>query len=243
MRSVLLRRCSAVVGALAAALIVAAPAAAAGIDVSSDHSALVGYHGYLSALVDGAGSGRQNDQALVSLVKQACPSALKSLASRPKGQVSQQALNAFGVELGGDLTLRFLSEAHAPFGRLSGRLSGLRWSSRSTTGTVHAMLAAERAVLGLAPTHLCVDARALAAQPGSTPPATATFASTYLKDSATLKRQLGNFLSVLQRFQTSQERSLILSINRQVSEFASDSNAAVKSAASAIESALGFSSG
>lgn len=227
--------------ALAVALITAGTALAAALDGRSDRTALGAYRSYLSALVSGAATGRSHDAALVASVRGNCARVLASLGSNR--HVDQSVLSNLGEEIGGDLDLTFLSEATGPFATLSHRVAGLRWSNASTRATVGAYLAAERAVLSMAPAHLCADARAVAAHPRTTPAGMSSFLSAYLSGSNALHGDLNAFLQVLGRYETLSEHHTVDEIDSLASRFASITSSARQTGAGEILAALGLKSG
>ncbi len=229
--------------ALAFVLILApANAISAPLDTAADHTALIAYHQYLTALVDRLGAGRLSDLGLVESVRARCGRVLAPLKSTPGSQVSQSALRDFGEEIGGDLAVEFHAEAMSAFTRLSTTLDGLRWSSSRTTSTVSALVDAIHASLEVSVSSLCADARALAAHPGTVPPGTSAFLAAYLPATELAKQRLAPFLSVLERFQTPREAREIGSIDRLVSQFNATSTTVENADSVKIVAALGLAS-
>ncbi len=211
-------------------------------DGVSDLSALIAYRTYLQALLQGVPAGARQDMTLNAIVRRHCAGVLSSIGSLPSSQLNAQALSDLGEEIGGDLAIRFLSEAQPPFSALSSALTPLTWSEPAPQEAIRELLGAESAILGLSPTMLCADARALAAHPRKVPLATLTFLATYLSDSAALKQQLTQFLTVLSKYATANDNDVINAINQLVARFGSAENTVERADANTILAALGLSS-
>lgn len=215
-------------------------AAAAPVDVASDHIALTAYSAYVGALVTDTEAGRTSAGAYVQNVRHSCGGALRHLSTAAHKSVSASALLAFGQEIGGDLAIRFDTEAVTPFSTLSGALTPLRWSRTATDRTVSSFLNAERASLQIAQSNLCPDARALATHPGVEPAGTTRFLATYLPAAALAKGRLGPFLAVLSRYQTASEAGVIGSIRALAAQFSSTEKVVVTTDDTALVAALGL---
>jgi hypothetical protein len=209
-------------------------------DAASYRSARLDYRTYLSALIAAEPAGRQSADAFVAGVRTHCAGVLSSVAVPPSGQVSQTALSDLGEEIGADLALQFLAEAVGPFAQLSTQLGALTWSQPAPAQAVAGLLTAERDVLALSTTRLCADARALANHPLVAPNRTLSFLNTYLRASATLKKRLASFLTVLSSYATPSEEALISTIDRLVAQYAATSGAVERTGATSILSALGL---
>jgi hypothetical protein len=210
-------------------------------DAASNQSALTDYRRYLSALVKGTQVGVQRDASFAANIRQACTGVLSSVSTLPAAKVSATVLSQLGEEIGGDLALEFLSEADQPFAQLSTALNSLPWTEAPPPEAIDGLLTAESAVLGLTPSPLCADARALAKHPRLEPSGSKAFLGSYLSDSATLKQQLTDFLSVLSRFATTRDSHLIKSIDQLVAKFASASASVERADAATVLTTLGLS--
>jgi hypothetical protein len=79
---------------------------------------------------------------------------------------------AFIKEVGSDLAVEINAASRGRLARMTKALSRLPWSSKSTKTTVTRFLEAQHSLFSLAPSDLCADADALAANPEATPPGT-----------------------------------------------------------------------
>jgi hypothetical protein len=91
---------------------------------------------------------------------------LAPLKRLPASAVDTTALFDFGEELGGDVAVVSYRPVRGQLAQLAATLSRLPWSSPRTSRTVRRFVAAQRRLFGLAPSHLCADARALVASHG-----------------------------------------------------------------------------
>jgi hypothetical protein len=210
-------------------------------DAASDRAALIAYQAYLQALVKGVPAGAKQDAMLTATVKRRCAGVLGPLSALPSAQLNSLALSDLGEEIGGDLAIEFLSEAQGPFQQLSATLTPLSWAEPAPQAAIHALLSAESAILALSPTTLCADARALAAHPRKVPAATLAFLATYLADSAALKQQLTEFLTVLSKYATAKDNDVINAVNQLVARFGAAQDQAEHVDADAILVSLGLS--
>lgn len=211
-------------------------------DAASDRAGLVDYREYLRALVNDEELGAQRDQTFTNTIKQGCAGVLKPVSTLAPSKVSSTVLSDLGEEIGGDLTLQFLSEADKPFAQLSSEFDSLPWTEAPPPEAIDGLLSAERALLALAPSQLCIDARSLALHPKLEPAGSEAFLAHYLDDSATLKLALNEFLSVLSRFASSDESKLIKTIDHLVATFASTSAATERTDADTVLTTLGLNS-
>jgi hypothetical protein len=149
-------------------------------------------------------------------------------------------LSNFGEEIGGDLALAFLSEAKGPFAQLSTAIAGLQWSSPAPAYAIRQLLAAERTVLKMPPSHLCANASLVSSYPRVIPAATQAFLNRYLAASANVARRFHNFLWVLQRHETRADRPLVAAIDTLVAQFGAASASAEQTYSQSVMSNLGL---
>jgi hypothetical protein len=175
-------------------------ALAAPVDVASDHVALRAFDRYVKAELLNVPAGQRADDAFVSSISSGCHGVLTPLASLPSGAFNTSAVTAFFEEAGGDLALAADVPNLVPLRHLSKALSKLRWSSVRTKATVARAASAERTLFSLAPSDLCADARALAANPEAVPPGTVQWLATVGGDGSADKAAFTAFFKVLGRF-------------------------------------------
>jgi hypothetical protein len=100
-----------------------------------------------------------------------CPNLLAGTGIHQTGSLIN-AEAAFAFEIGRDTALVASKPNRIPLTHMTRVLSKLRWSSKSATATVTHFLATEHNFFCLAPSGLCTDASALAANTQVTPPGT-----------------------------------------------------------------------
>jgi hypothetical protein len=237
--AILCRR-AVIVGVSLAALWPAA-AAAAPIDVASDHVALGAYNRYLKDILAGVPAWRSDDNAFVASVARSCRGALASLKHRPASRLNRSAVVAFGLELGGDLDAAGYAAGRGPLATMAATLGGLTWSSATTHHTVKVFLAAQHNLFSLAPSHLCADMRALAASRGQrTPRGTSRWLSKFLHRLAVEEGTGSKFISVLERFESASDLGLIADTNRVLRQSEAAIQTVVKHEAHKLVAVLGL---
>lgn len=203
--------------AAATALLSAWPASAGAspLDTASDRVALSAYHTYIGALLSGIPASRQHADAFVASISASCPSVLEAVGRLPAGSINEDALNLFGQEIGFDTVLAMGAPGGAPLATLSRALSRLRWSGSQTAANIARLLKAKRALVMLAPSDLCLDARTLASSNAQvTPPGTLQFLATVRRDIHAADIGASAFEHILSRFQAPSERQMIETTNR-----------------------------
>lgn len=225
------------------AVVVLTPALAlaSATNTASDHTALIAYQLYVNSLLAGTPSANQRAEEFANMVRTGCEGVLAPLESLSAAQVSSTALQDFGVEIAGDLTLELHAQAKSAFQRLSATLASLRWSGARTARSVDTFTSALSASLAVAPSALCIDARALRDHPLRVPAGTRSFVATYLPAELAAKQALAPFLAVLERFQTRAEAGIIGSVNREVASYDSSSAADQSADSKTIVGILGLS--
>ncbi len=157
-----------------------ATALAAPIDKASDRVAVRAFNSYLKASLSGLPASKRSDQAFVHSIAARCGNVLAPLGSRPASSVNQKAAKKFVQETVYDLTDKSNVALARPFGRMAHTLSATRWSSRPAAAAVTAFILTEHKVLSIAPSNLCADARAFAANPGKTPAGTGRWVAKFV---------------------------------------------------------------
>lgn len=234
------RRTAGAVLALSATLVLlgvlpCASATARTINGRADHAALGAYRTYLHALVRSEVAAARRDHRFVSHVEGVCRGGLT------RAQISRigvAQLRSFGLELGGDLAIRYNSQALRPFNRLAASLSSLTWASQSAVATVMRFIYAERAVLRLRTTNLCLDFLQLNDHPRRTPSATARFGRRYLRVATAAQRRNRELLELFQRYQTRTDGGLIDDINAYLGQYATAATHTQSQSATEIRRAL-----
>jgi hypothetical protein len=105
---------------------------------------------------------------------------------------------------------------------------------------VKRFLAAEHALLFLAPSDVCTNARALAANPQVTPPATLQWLATYGRTNNAEGNALDAFLKVLRRFETPADAAVIKDIGRDASRAYTAQKTLMETEALKLLAALGL---
>lgn len=193
----------------------ASPAAVASpIDVASDHAALSAYDRYLRSAASNLPAWRREDNAFVVSISAACPDVLASLGSAPD-TVNQTALFNLGQEAEGDLGLVGVRADRDALAALTRAVSRLPWSSGQARATVGRFVATQRRLFGLAPSHLCDDARALAGLGGAqTPPGTTRWLNRFVRQGGAQEQAQLAFERLLRHLQTPADTALVLEIDR-----------------------------
>jgi hypothetical protein len=156
-----------------------ASAVAAPVDRASDHVALRAFDRYLRAMVASMPAAKRADQAYVRSISASCRDALGRLRSLPARALGKKAATVFIEETVFDLVDRANLPLRRPLARMTSTLSRLRWSDPRISAIVAAFPAAERSLFGLAPSDLCADAHAFAANPHVVPPGTRRWVATF----------------------------------------------------------------
>lgn len=230
--------------AVLATLSISLPAAAdaAPIDTASDHVALSAYGRYLQGVLSGLPAARSADNAYIASIATACPNVLAAVNLLPARAVNRATAIALGEELAGDLVVGAYHAARAPLVAFSATLTRLPWSNPQTSATIKSFLSAQRKLFHLGPSHLCSDAKALAASNARrTPPATLRWLARFGRLSSAENARSGPFLAVLQRFQAPDDGSQIDANNRLVGSFMAAFPALIRNETTKLASALGLS--
>ena len=189
-----------------------APAAAATTttDAVSDHATLTAYDRYLHDLVSSVPAWRRANDAFVESVFGGCANVLAGLSKAPSGTVDETALFNFGVEIGGDLAVVGVKADRAPLAKLTRAVSSLAWSTPKSAAIVRRFAATQRRLLNLAPSHLCDDARALAASNGAkTPPGTTRFLDRFVGDTTEATKWQSALGTMLRQFESPTDSGLV----------------------------------
>jgi hypothetical protein len=219
-----------------------AAAAAAPIDTASDHVALAAYGHYLQGALSNLPAARSADNAYVASIATACPNVLAALNLLPAQGINRAAGIAFGEELGGDLLVATYRVERAPLATLSAALTRLPWSSPQTSGTIESFLTAQRNLFHLGPSHLCADAKALAASNlRRTPRGTLRWLARFGRLLSAQQTHVGPFLRALEQFQAPDDAAQVDANNRRVGQIMAAFPALVRTEATKLESALGLS--
>jgi hypothetical protein len=201
--------------ALAILAMWSAPAAAAPIDRASAHVALRALDRYLRATLASLPAAKRSDQAYVRSISAGCRNALAPLNSKPASALNKAAARAFIDETVFDLVDRANLPLRGPLARMSGTLSGLRWSSPRIGAIVNAFPAAERALFAVAPSDLCADARAFAANPRAEPAGTRQWVATFTRASRRANRAGAGLGVVLGSFHGRRDVGVLRDLGRQ----------------------------
>ncbi|HME03468.1 MAG TPA: hypothetical protein VKG38_10620 [Solirubrobacteraceae bacterium] len=215
------------------------PAASATAEGTSEHAGLRAYQRFLSADAADAPARQQSDEAFVTSISTGCPNVLAGLNQLPgtsKGEIG--AALAFGEEAGADLALVQSADLLVPFSTLSHTLSQLPWPHQ-LGATISSSLRGEQRLLQLAPSNLCADAGALAANAQVTPSATEQFLATVERDASA---GLGRLNEALRRHRTRQDAGVIKAINALESRLTAGDEASAMTETDKLLSALGLPS-
>jgi hypothetical protein len=162
--------------ALVASLAATVPAAAKPVDAASATKALRIWLRYANSAKAAVTAAKTSEDDLVASVANGCPGVLGQIDSQPADQWNWRALSALADEATGNSDLAAGAPLHAGFGVFAKRIGALRWSKGSTRSAVKRSLQLQRRYLFQAPSDMCADANALAANGGaSTPTATLQF--------------------------------------------------------------------
>lgn len=219
-----------------------AVAAAAPIDTASDHVALRAYGNYAQGVLSRLPAARSADEAYIASIAKTCPDVLAAANLLPQDAINQGSAVAFGEELAGDLVVAAYRPDRAPFATLAATLTRLRWSSQQTAGTIKAFLTGQRKEFRVGPSHLCADARALAASNvRRTPRGTLRWLARFGRVASAEQTHLGAFLRVLGQFQAPDDAAQIATDNRLVRKVMVALPTLITSEADKLGSALGLS--
>ena len=240
-----MRKLAALVAASAGLLLAfyasSATALAAPVDVRSGHVALRALDRYLRQQLSAVPIGRRDDRAFVASVSSRCRNVLAAYAKLPMGQVSTSAAFTFGEEVGLDVAVVAYAANRTAYTKLNRTLSRLRWSSHRTKATVKRVMASEHAVLSLAPSDICSDATALAANPQTAPPATLRWLSGVVRANDADGRALSAFSNAAARFATPADVPLLKDIIRVSDRVSSAQQALARTEGRKLLRALGIS--
>ena len=205
-----MRRTIVMTGAIALLGLVPAAAAATTTDSASDHAALTAYDQYLHNVVSSVPAWRRDNEAFVASVSTGCGHVLAGLSRAPSGTVDQTALFNFGVEIGGDLAVVGAKADRAPLAKLTRAVAPLTWSNPESGAIVRRFAAAQRRLFNLAPSHLCDDARALAASNGAkTPRGTTQFLDRFVGDTTEATKWQSALGTMLRQFESPADSGLV----------------------------------
>jgi hypothetical protein len=188
-------------------------AVAAPVDVASDHVALRAFDRYLRGQASDAPAARQSADAFVASISANCPSVLSGTGIHQTGSLTN-AEAAFAFEIGGDIAVVAAKPNRIPLAHMTRVLSKLRWSNKSTTATVTHFLATEHNFFYLAPSELCTDASALAANTQVTPPGTGQWLTTFVPAVRAANARSTAFVKTLRRFEDAEDVPVIKDIAR-----------------------------
>jgi hypothetical protein len=190
-----------VIPASAASLLSAASAAGASVDTTSDHVALHAYGHFAQAVLSGIPAGRRADNAFLSDTRRRCAHALAPI---DRLRISPNHLGpalAFGEEIGADLTVVGNLADRRAVAKLAAAISDLPWSSPSTSATVKGYLTAQRKLVGLRPSDVCTDVRALVRSRAKVePPGTRRWLADFRRAVSTQQARLSAFQTILEHF-------------------------------------------
>ena len=157
--------------ALALFVVSSGSAAAAPVDVASEHVAVRAFEiRCLRGRITDVPAARQLENAFVASIAANCPGVLTPIFRLPQGSLKPDTVLAFVNEIGSDLDVEINAASRGRLARMTKALSHLPWSSKRTKATITQFLEAQHRLFSLAPSNLCADANALAANPQVTPP-------------------------------------------------------------------------
>jgi hypothetical protein len=211
--------------------------------VGADLTALNAYNRYLTALVGAEHASAGRDQQIITTVSTTCSDALADLSQLSSSQLKQSALTDFADEVDADLDLAYMSATRSAGNRFASTLSGISWPTSAEQRTTSRLISGERTLLGVGESNLCGDASTLDAAPLSEPSATLKFLKRYRAAAAGLHSDLTGFQSLLSKFETASEQSVVVSINSLVTGFSDQSSQQEQTDATTVLSELGVSSG
>jgi hypothetical protein len=147
---------------------------------------------------------------------------------------------AFIKEVGSDLAVEINAASRGRLARMTKALSRLPWSSKSTKTTVTRFVEAQHSLFSLAPSDLCADADALAANPETTPPGTLQWVAT--KGNASRATTAGNtaFVKMLGSFADASDAPVFKDIVAQSKRFVMAYKPLIKAEATKLLATLGF---
>ena len=220
-----------------------AGAGAAPIDETSEHAALVAYHGYVEALVSSIPAVQTATERYVSSIGGRCPNVLAPLALLPPGVANKGAVLAVVEELAEDVGVASYPALRAPLATMAAALTRLRWSSPRTGQTIRSFLTAERRLLRLVPSHLCTDLRAFAGSVGQqTPPGTLRWLARTGRVLSDQQDRFTAFAAVLTGFASPADAALLDDIDRTWGRFKAAAKSTVKPELARLLAALGLRS-
>jgi len=186
------------------------PAEGRGLNSRSDNAALHAYNRYLRSLIARSTVGSHRDEVFLDQVRSGCLGYLSPFAS----QISSSAGTDFGVEIGADIAIRFTSVNGKPLRRLAATLVKLRWANRATSKTVDGFISAERRLVHLRVSKLCVDAIQLGFHPTEVSARTTRFDARFTRVTAAAAQGLSDFVTILERYEPSGDAQLIARIDQ-----------------------------
>ncbi len=235
---------------LVAVVTLAAPAGARQlprpvINARADRAAMGAYVAYLRALLVAMPSATLAEQSFAAATVASCRDALTPIADQTSvSSAWTQPLTDVGSELAADAALQFSNTMATALTTLQTTLSGLHWGTAAPAATVRRFLAAQGSLSTLAPSNLCGDVLAIAAQSGtqtpSTPPATQSFLTQYQSVSSSANTQLTAFVKLLDSFETPADRRLANRVNALARRVASASDQVVQGGIAGLKQALGI---
>jgi hypothetical protein len=201
--------------AMASMALWSASAVAAPIDRASDHVALRAFDRYIHATLTSLPAAKRSDQAYVRSISASCGNALAPLSSKPASALNKTAARAFFEETVFDLVDRANLPLRGPLARMAQTLSRLQWSSPRIRAIINAFPAAEGALFAVAPSDLCTDARAFAANPRAEPAGTRHWLPMFLHASRRANKAGGGLGVVLGAFHGPRDASVLRDLGRQ----------------------------
>ncbi len=215
-------------------------AAAAPVDVASEHVAVRAFDRYLRGRIADVPAARQLENAFVASITASCQGVLTPVFRLPQGSLKPDTVLAFIEEISGDLTVEIDAASHGRLARMTRALSHLPWSSKRTKATVTRFLDAQHRLLSLAPSNLCADANALAANPQVTPPGTLQWVATLGTASRATTAGNAAFLKMLGRFADASDAPVFKDIAGLPKRFVRAYKPLLKAAATKLLTTLGF---
>jgi len=191
----------------------AGPAAASPLDGASAHKALIALRSYLRANLNHRAAAQASADGFVQGVQAACPNVLAAVNLQPVDSLNKGALTAFAEEASADAGQASFPPLRPILARMDRKVRPLRWSHRGQARRIRRSLTDERRYLFTAPSDICADAQALAANNAqATPPGTLSFLAGYGR--AAKGAGFGALTTALSRFQRPSDHRLVSEVNR-----------------------------
>jgi hypothetical protein len=191
----------------------AAPATASPLDGASAHRALLALRSYLRANLHHRAAAQASADGFVQGITAACPNVLAALNLQPVDSLNKGALTAFAEEASADVGQASFPPLRPILARMDRKVRPLRWSHRGQARRIRGSLTDERRYLFTAPSDICANAQALAANNAqATPPGTLSFLASYGR--AAKGAGFGALTTALSRFQRRSDHRLVSEVNR-----------------------------